>query len=251
MICKDLCNYLDSLLNISSIPDSSLNGLQVGDFNSSIETVAFAVDAALETIEKAVELKADMLFVHHGIFWGRCYSITGNSYKRFSHLLNNNLGLYAAHLPLDLHPQWGNNAQLAKTLGLESILPFGDYKGIKIGFKGQFPHPQTIDQILEKLSLSREKCLKIYDFGKQAIETVAIVSGGAVDEISQAVCENVDLYITGDASHEVFHLCKENSINMISMGHYESETYGVKAIAKLIEKEHNLKTIFIDCPTGL
>lgn len=251
MILKELCAYYETLLGISAIPDISLNGLQVGNTEAEIRTVAFAVDAAFETIEKAADADADLLFVHHGIFWGKAYAVTGSVYRRFETLIRRPMALFAAHLPLDLHPTLGNNAQIASQLGLTSREPFGEYKGLKIGYKGVFPQPRTIDDILASLSLSRSDCLKVYDFGKEKIASAAVVSGGAVDELSQAVDENLDLYITGDAGHEVYHFCKESKINMLSIGHYASETYGIKAVAAQTEKDLNLKTVFIDCPTGL
>ena len=107
------------------------------------------------------------------------------------------------------------------------------------------------DTVLSRLSMTREDCLKVYDFGKKEVQNAAVVSGGAVDELSQAVAENLDLYITGEAGHEIYHFCKESRINMLSIGHYASETYGVKAVAAQTEKDCGLKTLFIDCPTGL
>lgn len=251
MKLKELCTYYETLLRISDIDDISLNGLQVGDGEAEIKTVAFAVDAAEETIRKAADANADLLFVHHGLFWGKPYPLTGSVYRRFDLLFRRPLALFAVHLPLDLHPTLGNNVRLAQTLGLRNLRPFGEYRGIKIGFKGEWTQPLSIDTILRRLSMTREDCLKVYDFGKKEIQTAAVVSGGAVDEISQAVAENIDLYITGDAEHEIYHFCKESRINMLSIGHYASETYGVKAVAAQTEKDCGLKTLFIDCPTGL
>ena len=125
------------------------------------------------------------------------------------------------------------------------------YHGIKIGFKGEWTQPLSIDTVLSRLSMTREDCLKVYGFGKKEVQNAAVVSGGAVDELSQAVAENLDLYITGEAGHEIYHFCKESRINMLSIGHYASETYGVKAVAAQTEKDCGLKTLFIDCPTGL
>ena len=251
MKLKELCAYYESLLRISETDDISLNGLQVGDDEAEIKTVAFAVDAAKETIGKAADAGADLLFVHHGLFWGKPYPLTGSVYRRFDLLFRRPLALFAVHLPLGLHPALGNNARLAQTLGLRNLRPFGEYRGVKIGFKGEWTQPLSIDTVLSRLSMTREDCLKVYDFGKKEIQTAAIVSGGAVDEISQAVAENIDLYITGDAEHEIYHFCKESRINMLSIGHYASETYGVKAVAAQTEKDCGLKTLFIDCPTGL
>ena len=138
MKLKELCAYYESLLRISGTDDISLNGLQVGDGEAEIKTVAFAVDAAEETIGKAADAGADLLFVHHGLFWGKPYPLTGSVYRRFDLLFRRPLALFAVHLPLDLHPTLGNNARLAQTLGLQNILPFGEYHGIKIGFKGEW-----------------------------------------------------------------------------------------------------------------
>lgn len=251
MRLKELCDYYETLLGISAFSDVSLNGLQVGNANAEIQTVAFAVDAALETIEKAVALNADLLFVHHGLFWGKMYALTDSVYHRFETLFKRPLALFAVHLPLDAHPTLGNNAQISDRLGLVNRKPFGEYKGMKIGFKGNFLQPKTLDNVLADLGLSRNDCLKVYDFGQKTISSAAIVSGGAVDELSLAVSENLDLYITGDANHEVYHFCKESKINMLSIGHYASEIYGVKAVAERTENDLALKTVFIDCPTGL
>ena len=228
MKLKELCAYYESLLRISGTDDISLNGLQVGDGEAEIKTVAFAVDAAEETIGKAADAGADLLFVHHGLFWGKPYPLTGSVYRRFDLLFRRPLALFAVHLPLDLHPTLGNNARLAQTLG-----------------------PLSVDGVLGRLGLTRGDCLKVYGFGKKEVQSAAVVSGGAVDELSQAVAENLDLYITGEAGHEIYHFCKESHINMLSIGHYASETYGVKAVAAQTEKDCGLKTLFIDCPTGL
>jgi dinuclear metal center YbgI/SA1388 family protein len=231
--------------------DSSLNGLQVGQEEAEIKKVAFAVDASLESFNRAVESGADLLFVHHGLYWGRVIPVTGDFYRRMEILIKNNLALYAAHLPLDMNEEFGNNAGLSRTLGLKEVEPFGDYKGIKIGFKGILDEELTRDEIIEKLFGGWDNTIKILPFGKERIKTVAIISGDAPFELLQAINENIDLYITGESSHVLYHTALEAGINVIFGGHYATEVYGVKLLAQKVAKELSLETVFIDVPTGL
>ncbi len=249
----DLDNHLKKLLFLDEYEraDISLNGLQVGDHNREIKRVAVAVDACQETIERAAQLNADMLFVHHGFFWGRPIAITQNHYRRIESLLNNQVALYAVHLPLDAHPELGNNAQLAERLQLKSTAPFGEYKGKKIGIKGELPAPLSIAEVIRQLGTTESDCLSILPFGQAEISTVGIVSGGAPREVMDAIDEGLDLFVTGDASHEIYHLCLESQINVISAGHYFTETVGVQAVARYLEEKLGLETVFIDLPTGL
>lgn len=253
MKLKDLDLYLQELLNLNDFTgvDSSLNGLQVGDYEAQINCCGFAVDACQETIERAVAVGAQLLFVHHGFFWGRPLPIRGNHFKRVKALLDGGLALYAAHLPLDAHPMLGNNSSLGMQLGLTEVEPFGLYKGKKIGVRGILPIPLTIDEILSKLGTNRENCPSVFPFGKRQIEQIGIISGGASREVEEAIDEKLDLYITGESSHEIYHTCLEAKINLIAAGHYFTETGGVHAIAKKLKEDLQLKTVFIDIPTNL
>ena len=146
--------------------DSSLNGLQVTRHTTEISRVAFAVDACLETFRRAVEQQADMLFVHHGIFWGHESRLTGTHYERIRFLIENDLALYAVHLPLDMHPEFGNNAGMAAALGLVELRPFGTYKGQTIGCAGRLPQPRSIEQVAQTLFGGSEHTLGILPFVK-------------------------------------------------------------------------------------
>ena len=192
-----------------------------------------------------------MLFVHHGLFWGHGQCITGSHYRRLKFLLENNIALYAAHLPLDIHPDIGNNVSLAKAAGLEDLRPFGEFRGIKVGVKGTFKNPVTTEEVLSRLGYDRAELLACLSFGKEKNLTGAVITGGGEHDVVSAIDEDVDLYITGDAAHVVYHTCLENKINMISAGHYQTEVYGVQNVAKKVSDELALKTIFIDVPTGL
>jgi dinuclear metal center YbgI/SA1388 family protein len=253
MLKSEIDTYFRGILSIDELirTDSSLNGIQVDREGTEILRVAFAVDASLESFRRAVEWGGDMLFVHHGLSWGKPLALRGGHYHRLKYLIENNLSLYAAHLPLDMHPEFGNNAAMASALGLVEIEPFGEYKGIKIGFKGRLPEPMEINDILARLDLTREQCNGILPFGKQKISTVGLVSGGAPFEVEQAIEENLDLYITGDASHSIYHTCLEQGINVIFGGHYQTEVWGVKLLSRRLSADTGLATTFIDIPTGL
>ena len=231
--------------------DNSLNGIQVDNDGSLISKIAFAVDANMETFERAASAGAGMIFVHHGLFWGKELSFTGTHRKRIKFLLDNNICLYAVHLPLDQAPKYGNNAVLAEKLGLENIEPFGLYHGKKIGYKGVFPQPLTIDQASQKISFAKRPPLGVYPFGKKENLSCAVVSGGAVKNAFEAIDEGIDLYITGEMSHNIYHNCLEGKLNLIAGGHHSTETCGVNAVMVYCANELNIDTIFLDVPTGL
>ncbi len=231
--------------------DNSLNGLQVANSKNELYKVAFAVDASLESFHRASELKADLLFVHHGLFWGREMAVTGIHYRRIKELLMSDCALYAVHLPLDLHPELGNNAGIAKVIGLKELEPFGLYRGIKIGFKGELEVVTDLDAVMRLLAGGKQQGLHVLPFGPEKIKKVGIVSGGAAPEILQAIDEGLDLYITGDSSHTYYHHSLEGRINVIFAGHYLTEIWGVKLLAEKLRSSTDLKTIFLDIPTGL
>jgi len=253
MYLKDFDTLIREVLNLDEFSgaDVALNGLQVANDKQSVEKAAFAVDACLESIRRAAEWGADLLFVHHGLFWGRPLAVTGGHYQRLRALIQADLALYAVHLPLDMHPQLGNNAGLARRIGLQQLEPFGEYRGMKIGFKGSLPEAMSLEQVVRACCGSNEQGINVLPFGPESVSTVGIVSGGAADEAYQAVDEKLDLFITGDASHTIYHHCLEGGINVIFGGHYLTETYGVTLLSEKLRSESNLQTRFFDIPTGL
>ncbi len=253
MRLRELEDYLEDLLPLKEVAqvDQSLNGVQVACSDKELSTVAFAVDACMATFERAAEGAADALFVHHGLFWGKPLAVRGSQYERMKFLLSHDLALLAAHLPLDLHPQLGNNAGIAAALKLEAIEPFGYYRGLKIGCKGRLPRPSSLDEVLLAMGTDRRSCMAVLPFGPEEIRSVGIVSGGGTSEVEQAIREGLDLYITGDASHQVYHTCMEEKINMISGGHYQTEVWGVRLLARRLAQDLGLRTFFVDVPTGL
>ncbi len=253
MLLNDLDSYFRNLLPIDDMVsiDASLNGLQVERRDDVVTKIAFAVDACMETIRRSAEVEANMLFVHHGLFWGSHVAVRGSHYRRIRHLIENDIALYAVHLPLDLHPTLGNNAAMTEKLGMHDLEPFGEYGGVKIGFKGTLPEPLSIDGVIETLGFDRCRCTAVLPFGPNAIRRVGVVSGKAIREIDQAKDEGLDLFITGESSHTIYHYCLEEKINLLAAGHYQTETFGVKSVSKVVSGETDVETVFIDIPTGL
>lgn len=245
--------FFKSFLEIENFAkaDDSLNGIQVDNDGAAVRKIAFAVDAAMETFEQAAAMNAGLLFVHHGLFWGAPSRIAGNLRRRIKFLLDHNICLYAAHLPLDQHPKLGNNACLAELLGLENIEPFGLYHGRKIGYKGTLPAPVTVEEAVKKIDFMGRPPLGIYPFGKKENKIAAVVSGGAASNVREAIEEGADLYITGESSHNVYHECLEGKINMIAGGHYSTEVWGLRSVMRHCAAELGIETEFIDVPTGL
>jgi dinuclear metal center YbgI/SA1388 family protein len=253
MDIQEFDSWASALLDIAAFKkvDDSLNGLQVGRSTGALRKLAFAVDASLETIRRAREAGAQALFVHHGLFWGKPVPVIGNLKARLAELFDADMALYACHLPLDAHAELGNNAVLASMLGLKDVQPFGEYHGTKIGFKGMLDPSLDLGTIVRKILPAGDQARTILPFGPESITRVAVVSGGAPFELLQAVSEGLDLYITGEPSHSIYHEAAESHINFIAAGHYATEVHGVKAVAERVSRELGLETIFIEQPTGL
>lgn len=245
-----LCAFLSDVLSIEKINDVSCNGLQVQG-TSTVHRIGLAVDACMASYHLAVEKKCDFLLVHHGIIWGGIQSISGPLHTQIKYLIENDLNLFAAHLPLDLHPTLGNNATIAHDIGLKKLVPFGDYKGTLIGFEGTFPRTVRRDTIVDKLCRILDTECTTLPFGNERIKRAAIISGGGAGELPEAISKGIDCYITGESSHENYHAALEAGINVIYAGHYHTETGGVQRTGELINKTFGLETIFLDTPTPL
>lgn len=247
MKLSELSDRLSGLLDISSFAgaDISLNGLQVGDLDSNIEKVAFAVDANMQSIEQAIAAKADMIFVHHGMFWGKPIAVTGRHYDKIKTLLDNKLAVFACHLPLDAHMELGNNAQMAKCLGIADPKPFSFYKGVYVGVKGSLPRPMLANQIISQLGVRTIPRTVVIGDGKKEIRNICIVSGDGAFDMYEAMGEDLDALITGEARYSTYNDCVESGFTMLCLGHYETETFGVKAVKEVVAGM-GLETCFID-----
>jgi len=244
-----LSNYLDDLLDVPNIADApnAVNGLQV-ERRGPVKKIGLAVDLCLATIEMAEKSRCDMMFVHHGLLWGGNQAIRGKYYDKVSLLIKSNIGLYSAHLPLDMHPVLGNNRALADLIGMKNLQPFGDYSGLKIGLKGDIeprPSQELAQELEEKLSTT------VKHARQGQVKTIGIVSGGAGDILRQAIKENLDAYLTGEGGNHNFHEAEEGECSLLFAGHYATETGGVKAVGKHLKEKFGLQAEFLHYPTGL
>lgn len=255
---NDLVAWLDSYLHIHEYNDKSLNGLQV-EGAAHVNKIALAVDSSMKTFEQAAEIGADMLIVHHGLFWGRPLAVTGMHARRVRFLLEHNISLYAAHLPLDAHAEVGNNWGLANLMGMADLQPFGKMDGTFIGVKGLFPNKISLRELAELIehTLStiigghQAEPLMVHSGGAVEVESLAIISGGAAFSLIDAAEQGLDAFLTGEPRHEVFHDAFERGINALYAGHYMTETVGVNLLGAKIRELYNIPNEFILLTTGL
>jgi dinuclear metal center YbgI/SA1388 family protein len=244
-----LVDYMQSYLAVETIADypQALNGLQLQN-SGSVRRIAAAVDASEAVIREAVAAGADLLLVHHGMFWNPGV-LTGARYRKVRVAMEGDLAIYSAHLPLDFHPVVGNNAILAKLLGLRKMKPFLFRKGQAMGLRGE------ISCSLHELALRLETALAgaahLCPGGSSRPRHVGIVTGGAGSEVEAVSAEGVDTFVTGEGPHWSYPLAEELGLNVFYGGHYATETFGVKALAQHLSKRFRLPWEFIDHPTGL
>lgn len=246
MDLKAITEYLDSELHIDAFEDTSHNGLQVEN-SGRVRRICAGVDASMAFFEAAALRKGDLLICHHGLSWGDSLKrITGLAYRRIRYLVEHDMALYACHLPLDAHPVLGNNAQIARALGLRGIKPFGLYHGTPIGCCGTLPRAVPYTEFKQQVKRLFGRMIGTMKFGKDRIRTVAIVSGGAADEVVQAAEAGIDLYITGEPKLSAWHPAQEHGINVLFAGHYATEVFGVRAVAERLQERFGIQAEFID-----
>jgi len=245
-----LVRHCDRILRTDSVNDyeGAVNGLQVQSAGP-VTRIAAAVDASLATVRLAIEARADLLIVHHGLFWGPAYPWTGNRYELLLRLLGNNLAVYSSHLPLDLHPRLGNNAQLCAALGLRRLRPFFVSQGQTIGFQARTSIPRKALQTRLDRALGGSSLL--IPGGPPTCRRVGVVTGGAGNDLKQAANEGIDTFITGEGAHWTYALAEDLGINVFYGGHYATETFGVKALAAELGRRYNIPWVFLEHPTGL
>jgi dinuclear metal center YbgI/SA1388 family protein len=253
MTLAEVERWMNDVLDLAALAglDSSQNGMQVASRAAAVSRVAFAVDASMESFHRAAQWGAQLLVVHHGILWDRPLRIVGIHYDRVRFLAEKDLALYAAHLPLDVHPEVGNNAGIARQLGLVDIEPFGGYKGKSLGFKGRLPAAAPLEDVLSRLAGRQGEPVRTLPFGPALVRAVGIISGDAPWGALQASAEGLDAFITGESAHEIYHHCLEHHIHAIFAGHYHSESNGVQSLADKLARETGLETTYLDIPTGL
>ena len=252
----ELTNYLDDLLRTHEIPDypAALNGLQLEN-ESHIAGIAAAVDLSTRAINGAVEAGANLLIVHHGMFWNGLEQLRGPSYRRLRLLLKHDIAVYSSHIPLDLHPTFGNNVLLAKELGLKPTGTFAKYDGISIGLSGESDVETAIlGEQAEKFVSAHGGSIRVTPIQRdRRTKRWAICSGAgaSTDTLREAVRMDIDTLIVGEGPHHTAVIAEEADIAIIYAGHYVTETLGVTALAQHLGEKYKIPARFIKAPTGL
>jgi dinuclear metal center YbgI/SA1388 family protein len=247
---SELASYLDGYLRVAEIADSdrALNGLQLEN-SGTVSRIAVAVDVCQVTIDRAADLGADLLIVHHGLFWGGLGPLTGRHGRRVRSMHERGIALYSVHLPLDLHPVVGNNAVLARQLGVDKTVWFGDYMGHPLGLAG------NLDSTFVELSVSVGELLGVTPHviaaGPERVSRVGVVTGHGGSHMKQVVEAGLDTFVTGEGAHHTHFDAEEWGLNVVYAGHYATETGGVQALAGHLEAIFGVPWDFIDHPTGL
>lgn len=252
MNLSDLVTYLDTELRTAQIADyaPALNGLQLENHRKKVSKIVAAVDATLPVMRKAVEAGADLMLVHHGMFWSGLQPWTGPVFQKLMLCHDNGLAVYSSHLPLDVHPRLGNNAQIALALDLKPTGGFLEYKGNAIGVLAEAEVP-LVDLVAQFKDALGGGAVNVCGAGPAVARKIGISSGGSGSEVAAAAKAGVDTFITGEGPHWSYTLAEELGINVLYGGHYATETFGVKALAAHIEREFGIPWEFVDHPTGL
>lgn len=266
---KTLNAFLSEKLPLNELEgEPSNNGIQVQGSNE-ISKAIFSVDTSVSLINKAIERDANFIFVHHGLSWGDSLKyLTGYNYDLVKPLIKNDISLYAAHLPLDAQGNFGHNAIIADMLKLYNKSMFAEMLGFEVGVKGQLKNSLKAEEIAELLNSELSQIISSYSAYTEEslleehqvvlpkkegkIEKVGIVTGNAgMKGIFSALSEGLDCLITGEFGHTMYHLARENNISVIALGHYKTEVPGVIAVMDMLKNEFDLKTEFINIPTGI
>jgi dinuclear metal center YbgI/SA1388 family protein len=245
-----IVKHCDQLLRTDKVGDydGAVNGLQAAN-SGGVTRIAAAVDASLATVKLAIAAKADLLIVHHGLFWSPPHPWTGKKYELLRVLVENNLAVYSSHLPLDAHPRLGNNARLCAMLGLKNLRPFFVSHGQPIGFQSRANLSRA--KLAAKLASATGAQPRIIPGGPEICRRIGVVTGGAGGELKLAAAEGVDTFITGEGPHWTYALAEELGINVLYGGHYATETFGVRALAAHLAAKFRVPWVFLDHPTGL
>ncbi len=247
---NEIVRHCDRLLRTGEVNDypGALNGLQVGN-RGKVSRVVAAVDASPATVRLAIAARADLMVVHHGLFWSPRQPWTGTNYELMRLLVENDLAVYSSHLPLDLHPKLGNNALLSAALGLRGGKPFfydrEQHLGVAVGTR------LPLAELTRRLERAVGGKALVIPGGPAVCRRIGIVTGGGGGELKRAAAEGVDTFVTGEGPHWTYALAEELGVNVLYGGHYATETFGVKALAEEISRRFGVPWSFIDHPTGL
>jgi len=243
---RKLANKLDQFLEIHQFKDYCPNGLQI-EGREQVKKIITGVTANQALIDAAIEHQADAILVHHGFFWkGEAQQIVGMKYKRIKALIENGINLYAYHLPLDVHPELGNNKQLAERLNIIDRRPLEPWDKRSVGRVGKFEQAVTPQALSATITEQLQRQPLWIDGGKPEIKTVAWCTGGGQDYITIAAEQGIDAFISGEISERITHIAKEMGIHYFAAGHHATERYGAKALGEWLQAEMGFDVTFID-----
>ena len=249
---ESIVAYLDEYLQLEGHPDYSaaFNGLQV-EGTREVRRIAAAVDASLASVEEAAERGADLMLVHHGLFWSGAAPVTGPLFRRMRVLIENGLALYSAHLPLDAHPEVGNCALLSRAIGVEPKEPFGRYQGAPVGWRGELDGPIGVAELEARVASAVSGPVRVIPGGPGLVTRVGVVTGGGASFLGEAARLGLHALVTGEGPHHTYIDAMELGVHVLLGGHYATETFGVKALAELVSERFGVDWFFVDQPTGL
>src|SRR5215467_4810508 len=247
---SEIVSYADRFLRIHDVGDwdNALNGIQIEN-SGRITRIGAAVDVSTRVLTEAAKQDVDLMIVHHGLFWPGLQPIRGPLRRQLRLAFENDVALYSAHLPLDIHPRVGNNAQLVAALGLKSAQPFLEEKGQPVGLKIRVSRQRS--RLVRELQKALNGPVKVFDFGPKQTRAIGVVTGAAGSEIYRVAHEGIDTFITGEAPHWAAVAAEELGVNLLLGGHYATEVFGVKALAAHLSNRFRVPLGFNDCPTGL
>jgi dinuclear metal center YbgI/SA1388 family protein len=241
---EDIVNYCDQRTKISEIKDfpGAFNGLQIQNLGT-ISKIGASVDAGLVPFQNAISKGIDYIITHHGLFWSPPFPITGPAYQKVKLCLDHNLAVYGSHLPLDCHPEIGNNAILAQKLGLLPTSSFLPYEGVDIGLITK--NTQSKKDLSNRLESLFPKGIHSMEFGTEKPSTIAILTGSGQSAVDKILNAGTDTLITGELKQQHFNLAQELKLNLYACGHYATETFGVDALAQEVAEKFDLPYEFI------
>lgn len=249
MLLSELVDYLDRYLAIASFDDRSNNGLQV-EGASEVQRVAFCVDASEEAFRKAAAAGAQLLLVHHGIFWHEPIMVRAAHRRRLQTLLDSGLSVYGCHLPLDAHPEVGNNVEMARLLALKPAQEFGIAHGRCVGLIAEAESPLPLEDLRQRLERALDGPAWTWPF-RERVRRIGVLTGNAMGVIDQAIAAGLDALVCGELGHMAYHDAQEAGLGVVLGGHYATETVGLRALMRHLAASFALETAWVEVPTGL
>lgn len=248
---SDLITHLDELLSPGGFADLGPNGLQVPG-REEVDLVVTGVSAHRELFERAAEAGAGLVLAHHGLFWDfHPRSLSPELKARLRILFDHDIALAGYHLPLDAHPEVGNNALICSALGLERGEAFGDYRGRAIGFVGRSPEGVVWEELRARCADAFGQEPFTWDSGPELVRSVGIVSGGAASSFREAIALGLDAFLTGEPAEHVMADARESGTHFIAAGHYASERFGVRRLGELLAERFGVEHRFLDVPNPI